>query len=127
MVVTPRRGVAFAVAAVLLIAAIGLAGEPVTAGTPVLPARNYDKERVLVRGDEAVALTTATSEMRRQLKSKAPKESLTDYYAEISKAKAPSGGWTVTFFWNDAATRGGGTRIVLDSAGTRVLAIEAVE
>lgn len=90
----------------------------------LLPPRDYVNEVVALRGDEAIAIRTATVALEDYLAAKAPGQSIRDFYCTV-QVQHPSA-WRVEWALNDATARGG-IEVILDTTGTKVRSIRHVE
>lgn len=104
----------------LLLVVIGFAGM-----APLLGPRDYAKQPLAIRGDEAIAIQTATTALGAYFAKQSLNRSVRDFYAIVEAA--PPSAWRVEWAPNDVAARGGGVEIILDTTGTRVTSVRAIE
>lgn len=92
---------------------------------PHLPPRDYSKEALNVRAEEAIALQTATTAMQRFIKDHPEVAPLDQFYVRLAR-EAPSI-WRATWEVNNINARGGAVEFTLDASGTKVISIRRIE
>lgn len=95
------------------------------AQSPMMPPRDYSKEVLALRAEEAIAVQTATVAMQQYLKDHKEYGPLDRYYLGVTR-DAPSF-WRAIWFVNSSDARGGAVEFVLDAPGTKVLSITREE
>jgi hypothetical protein len=91
------------------------------AQSPLMPPRDYSREVLALRAEEAVVVQTATVAMQQHIKDHKASGPLDQYYLSVSR-HAPSF-WRAIWFVNSADARGGAVEFVLDASGTKVLSV----